>query len=394
MSMKSRWLGPVVAIAAMLAGCGNGDDSVAPAPKPDASMDSSVTTMDASKESGSNDAGVKMDGTVAEGGGDDGSTTDGMAEAGQTPVERGQYLVNYVLGCGDCHTPRLATGAPDTSKLFAGANNLFIIPGLGADGGLGVLNASNLTPDPTTGIGNWTDDQVKSAFLDGIDNNNKSLFPVMPYFVFHNMTADDANAVVAYLRSLPAISNTIAPRNFNYAPAAPPLPVADIPDTTLPTTDPNYASAERGKYLAATTGACIECHTIHLNGAPGSQVLDTTKLFAGGEDFPIAELGLPQPPFPNDIYSANVTPDSTGIMGWTAQNVVDVLHKGTDKNGVPLCPPMPFGTAMSMGDYGGLTPQDSLDIGNYITTLAPIAQDNGQLCGDFVANEMKDAGDQ
>jgi mono/diheme cytochrome c family protein len=380
MSMKSRWLGPVVAIAATLVGCGNGDDSTAQVTVPDASTDSSV------HPDASTDAGVhpdaSMDGTVSEGGSEDSSTTDGMAEAGPTLVERGSYLANALLGCPDCHTPKLAGGVPDPNKAFAGAENLFLIPGLGPDAGIGVVNPSNLTPDTATGIGSWSAEQIKNAILNGIDNNNKSLFPVMPYFVFHNMSDDDANAVVAYLQSLPAISNAIAPRNFNFAPASSPLPVADIPDTTLQPTDPNYASAERGKYLAATTGACIECHTLHVQAA---MPLDPTKLFAGGEDFPNSELGLPQPPFPNDIFSANITPDSTGIMGWVAQDVVNVLHEGVSKNGVPLCPPMPFGTAMSMGDYGQLTAQDSLDIGNYIVTLPPIANDLGELCGDYVA---------
>ncbi len=116
----------------------------------------------------------------------------------------------------------------------------------------------------------------------------------------------------------------------------------------------------------------MECHTVHTQGTPIP--LDTTKLFAGGEDFTAAQLGLPAPPFPTDIYSANITPDSNGIQGWTAQDVANTLKLGVTKNNVPLCPPMPAGPTQA---FGGMTDQDALDIGNYVTTLAPIA--NGAI---------------
>jgi len=188
----------------------------------------------------------------------------------------------HLLACTDCHTPRKADGSPDTTKLLAGSATFAMAP-IGPDGGLVPIGTSNLTPDPTTGVGNWTDAQIKTAFLDGVDDQGKPLISIMPYFAFHNMRASDADAIVAFLRSIPAVSNPI-PEHPDLLAPAPPISAAAIPNTTLASTDPNYASAVRGRYLAGQTGACIECHTKHLGlnlGASPGPALDATKFFAG-----------------------------------------------------------------------------------------------------------------
>src|SRR6185369_438523 len=109
-------------------------------------------------------------------------------------------------------------------------------------------------------------------------------YPIMPYYIFHNMTDEDADAVVAYLRTVPGVANEIPRRGTMFDIAAPAPAVAD---STIPMPEPTYpdqANALRGRYLAAKAGVCMECHTKHLD--PGAAtVLDETKLFAGGEDF-------------------------------------------------------------------------------------------------------------
>jgi hypothetical protein len=237
-----------------------------------------------------------------------------------------------------------------------------------------------------TGLGGWTDDQIKNAFLNGVDNQNQALFPIMPYFVFHNMSEADADAIVAYLRSIPPVANTIPERDFMFPMAAMPVPATSVPDPTLPPTDPDYASAMRGKYLAGLAGACIECHTTHVQGPVP---LDVTKLFAGGDQFPAAELGLP-PTFPAIIYSENITSDTTGIAGWAASNVATVIKQGVDKNGIPLCPPMPVGPN---GAFGGMTDSDALDIGNYIVHLPPIANTISPICHEVLASQADGGSD-
>jgi hypothetical protein len=234
----------------------------------------------------------------------------------------------------------------------------------------------------TTGLGSWTDAQIKKAFLDGIDKDGNALFPIMPYYVLHNMSPEDADAIVAYLRTIPAIDNAIPEKNFPFpgVAASPPVPAANIPDPTIPTTDPNYASAMRGKYLAGNFGICMECHTKHVQ-TPGAVPLDLTKLFAGGEAFDAAAIGLP-PSFPvRTIFSENLTPHSSGLQGWTAAAVAKVIQDGIDKDGIAICPPMPSGP---MRAFNGITNSDALDIGQYITHLPPIDNTVAPICHEVI----------
>jgi hypothetical protein len=317
----------------------------------------------------------------------EGGTTEGggggdAGDAG-SPVQRGEYLVKNLGACGDCHTPiNFLTGQPDNTRFLAGLQGIFQVPGLGPDGGEGIIGSRNLTPDMATGLGAWTDAQIKKALLDGIDKDGNALFPIMPYYVLHNMSPADADAIVAYLRTIPAIVNMIPPKNFAFPAVAvsPPVPADKIPDPTLPATDPNYASAMRGKYLAGNFGVCMECHTKHVQ-TPGMVPLDLDKLFAGGESFNAAAIGLP-PSFPVPvIFTENITPHSTGLQGWTAAAVATLIQDGLDKDGVPICPPMPSGPGKA---FNGITNSDALDIGNYITHLPAIDNVVAPICHDVI----------
>jgi mono/diheme cytochrome c family protein len=307
-------------------------------------------------------------GSAVSGGGSSAAGEGGASATGS--VARGDYIVNHVAACGDCHTPRKADGSPDLDLFLAGNPAFADLDPTSATKGL--VPTPNLTPDADTGLGSWTDEQIKTAFLDGLDADNKPLFSIMPYYVFHNMTDEDANSVVLYLRSIPAVKHAIPERQDLGFPVmqAQPVPAASLPDTTLAKADPNYAKAQAGKYLAANIGICLECHTEHVMGAVP---LNLDKLFAGNETFSRDALGLP-PAFPATIYSANITPVSGGIKGWAPSDVSRTLLMGVDMGGAPLCPPMPVGPN---GAFGGLTAEDALAIGYYITTLPPI--DNGVI---------------
>jgi hypothetical protein len=200
------------------------------------------------------------------------------------------------------------------------------------------------------------------------------LFPLMPYYAYHNMTDADAKAIVAYLRSVPVIDSNIPPRQPLPVPLvapAPPIPDGAIPHTTLKPTDPNWAAAERGRYLAGQVGFCLDCHTPWRLGA--TPPLDLTHVFAGGRAFSAKDWGVPAPA-PAVIYSYDVTPHASGITGWTASDVVNVLAHGASPQGGSLCRPMPAGP---LGSLGGILPGDAHDIGVYLTTLAPI--DGGDI---------------
>lgn len=120
-------------------------------------------------------------------------------------AERGRYLV-IIAGCSDCHTPRALLGAPDMKRYLGGSDVGFSIPGQGAFVG------ENLTPDKETGLGGWTSEQIVAAIRTGKTPAGRNLSPVMPYAAFSHLTDADAQAIVAFLQSLPPVHNEL--KNF------------------------------------------------------------------------------------------------------------------------------------------------------------------------------------
>jgi mono/diheme cytochrome c family protein len=310
--------------------------------------------------------------------GGEGSGAPTAQEAGTGPstlvdpavLERGEYLVRTVAGCGECHTPRDAEGNLDQSQWLAGVANRFdVAPD---DDTIGAVSAPNLTP---AAIGSWTDDDIKRAFLDGVATDGTPLVPLMPYAAYHNMTAADADAIVTYLRNVPSIQHRTPARQPLGVPLvapAPPIPEEAIPRSTLPASDPNRAAADRGRYLAGEVGFCLDCHTPWRLGT--AQPLDLTRVFAGGRAFSAKEWTVP-PPAPLVIYSLDVTPHTNGIAGWSADDVANVLRTGVSPHdSASLCRPMPSGP---LGAFGALSREDARDIGWYLTTIPPI--DGGDI---------------
>jgi mono/diheme cytochrome c family protein len=120
----------------------------------------------------------------------------------QTPVERGKYLVVFG-GCTDCHTPGYFFGKPDMTRYLGGSEVGFEIPGLG------VFHGPNLTPDPETGLGKWSADQIVTALQTGARPDGRMLAPIMPWKSFANLTREDAAAIAAFLKSVPAVKNKV-----------------------------------------------------------------------------------------------------------------------------------------------------------------------------------------
>lgn len=305
-------------------------------------------------------------------GDDKGAPSDASVDAGpQASVARGNYLVNHIAVCTACHTPRNPDGSPDTAKFLSGVE-CFI--DADADVNLGCLHSRNLT-NHETGLKNRTDAEIKNMFLNGRRPNGDALVPVMPYYVFHNMTDVDADSIVMYLRTVPGVDHTVPANQAPFTPPAQPAPPID--PSAIPMPASVSASTMNGRYLASMAGVCMECHTKRTNPLDPSS-LDLTNLFAGGEEFRAAGFGLPVPPFPEIIYSANITPDvTTGIGGLTAAQVVAVIKTGKDRDGNGVCPPMPFGP---MGEFGGMTTADATDIANYVLDI-PAKPANGVANG-------------
>jgi mono/diheme cytochrome c family protein len=294
---------------------------------------------------------------------DEDTLTDASDLLPADPVARGQYLVEHVSACPDCHTPRNEMGEFDQALYLSGAECFVQLPNGNC------LGSRNLT-NHETGLLNRSDEEIKVMIRDGIRpaaTGEEPLSPVMPYYVFHNMTNADLDAIVAYLRTVPAVDHAVPRRGVefdllapaNYVdPALIPMPAqnAEQPDAAL-----------RGRYLATQAGVCMECHTRHVMD---SNVLDYTGLFAGGEEF---QIGLPVVP-----VSKNLTSDpETGLGDWSVEEIVTAIQGGTDKKGDGICPPMPVGP---MGAFGGITDEDASDIAYYLRSLPPLVNAIQDVC--------------
>lgn len=122
------------------------------------------------------------------------------AAADDAQVARGRYLV-VIAGCSDCHTPGALLGAADMKRYLAGSDVGFSIPGAG------VFVGQNLTPDKETGIGDWTSEQIVTAIRAGKRPDGRELSGVMPWAAFSHLTGDDAQAIAAFLKSIPPVNN-------------------------------------------------------------------------------------------------------------------------------------------------------------------------------------------
>jgi len=123
-------------------------------------------------------------------------------QAASPEVERGQYLV-AVISCTDCHTPGTFFGHPDMSRFLGGSDVGFAIPGLG------VFVGPNLTPDPATGLGKWTEAEIVTALTTGVRPDGRILASIMPWRSFAHLTPSDALAIAAYLKSLKPVQHKV-----------------------------------------------------------------------------------------------------------------------------------------------------------------------------------------
>jgi mono/diheme cytochrome c family protein len=242
----------------------------------------------------------------------------------ETPVERGSYLVNTIMTCGNCHSPK---GPPEAvaGKDFSG--------GLSWDEPPFKVTASNITQDKDTGIGAWSDDDIKKLLRTGLRPTGVPIAAVMPVGFYGIVTDSDMDAIVAYMRTIKPVKNTVpAPI---YRMAAPPqaFPGAERPYTSAMMDD----RLKRGFYLA-TIGHCMECHTPMVKGHHDFDA----DLGRGGFEFP-GPWGV--------SVSRNITPSKTkGIGAWTDADIKRAIAQGVDKDGNKLRPPMGYSYYAHMTD--------------------------------------------
>ncbi len=130
------------------------------------------------------------------------ATASSAGAADKKAIERGKYLVTFG-GCFDCHTAGYFFGKPDMARYLGGSDVGLEMPGLG------VFVGPNLTPDPETGLGKWTEAQIVTALQTGKRPDGRELAPIMPWRSFANLTKSDAQAIAAYLKSLKPVAHQV-----------------------------------------------------------------------------------------------------------------------------------------------------------------------------------------
>jgi len=264
------------------------------------------------------------------------ATNDRKFESTPERLARGRYLVQGLLGCEVCHTESDWTqhGAPKVAGMEL-AGQLFPLPGFP-----GTLVAPNLTPDPETGSGGWSDDQIARAIREGVKHDGTTLFPIMPYAQYRNLSDEDLASVVVYLRSLRPVRNPLphSKINFpvNYLVRSAPEPV------TAAVAGPGSDQLARGKYMVSLGCGCH--NTVR-------------KLpYAGGE-----RLAGPW----GSVVSANITPDPSGISYYTEATFITALRTG-------YVGARKLNSIMPFGDFKNLTDEDLKAIYAYLRTLTPV----------------------
>jgi len=253
-------------------------------------------------------------------------------------VARGRYLVTAALDCESCHSPKDWTqhGAPIPPGMELSGQAVPDFPGFP-----GNLVIPNITPDPETGSGKWTDDQLARAIREGIKHDGTTAFPMMPYDVFKNMSDEDVASVVVYLRSIPPVKNPLPPMkiNFpvNYLVRGAPEPI------TQPVPSPNMSDPiARGKYYV--TMGC-GCHNT-VDSLP----------YAGGEHL--------KGPW-GEVTSANLTPDPSGIGYYSEGTFISAMRTG-------YVGARKLNSIMPFIQIKNLTDDDLKAIFAYLHTLSPV----------------------
>jgi mono/diheme cytochrome c family protein len=274
----------------------------------------------------------------------------GATPAWPGDAERGRKIFALAGGCG-CHT--MADG-----PVGAGGKKI--------ETPFGTFFGTNITSDPETGIGAWSDAEIDAAIRGGVLRGGEAEAPVMPYYWYAGMGDADAADLIAYLRTLPAARRGNRPHEgelplARWAYRAWALLFAEQP--VAPETAPKKG-VERGRYLADHVSLCSDCHTPRtaLGAVDRSYYMAGTSEGPGGEKVP------------------NITPHATGIADWDADDVASVLETGMLPNYDNVQGSMAEvvdGVAGGPG-YKDASELDRRAIAEYVLSVAPIAHDVGE----------------
>jgi mono/diheme cytochrome c family protein len=268
-------------------------------------------------------------------------------------IARGEYLANHITVCIDCHSTRdwSRFSGPPTEGTFGKGGDVFNQK----FGFPGVYYAKNITPE---GINRYTDGELFRTITTGVDKEGKALFPVMPFHYYGQMDEEDIKSIIAYIRTLKPIVNTIPPSTSDFP--------MNLLINTLPH-KPNFTKLPAktdvlnyGKYLT-NAASCIECHTKFEHG---SLIVGTE--FGGGREFPFPDGSV--------VRSANISSDNdTGIGGWDKETFVSLFRAHSDSVTLHTkLNPGDFNSIMPWTMYGKMEEEDLNAIFAYLKTVPAI----------------------
>jgi len=225
-------------------------------------------------------------------------------------IERGHYLT-IVGDCAACHT------LPGSGHSFAGGRPI--------ETPFGEIIAPNITPDPETGIGAWTDQEFINALTKGTGRNGMHLYPAMPYNYYTKVTRDDALAIRAYLKTVPAVQNLVhadqLPFPFSIRQSMIAWNMLFFSESPFQPSADKSAEWNRGAYLTEGLAHCGACHT--------------PKNFLGGDKTSERLRGYPL----QGWFAPNITNDQRlGLGGWSVDEVAGYLKTGHNRTSAATGP--------------------------------------------------------
>lgn len=255
-------------------------------------------------------------------------------------LERGEYLVQGPMGCGNCHTPQGPNG-PEMDKDLSGQ--------VVDDSEMVTAISANITPGGA--VAGWSDAELARAIREGIRPDGSLIGPPMPFTFYRNLGDDDVASIVMYLRTVPAVDRDPGKSVYHI-----PLPPAYGPPVDHVTAPERGVTVEYGAYMAGPVSHCMECHS--PIGPQGPEI-DPDHLGVGGFEF-------------HGPWGVSVAPNLTsdpedGIANFTDAELATMIRTGVRPDGSHMLPPMPYGY------FARMTDDDLAAIIMYLRTLPPLA---------------------
>ncbi len=279
----------------------------------------------------------------------------GAAPSDMTPqtdekVEKGKYLAT-AGNCISCHTRK-------GGEEFAG--------GLELHSPVGSIYSTNITPDPETGLGKWTEEDFIKAMHDGVAPGGRRLFPAFPYTSFTKVSDDDVKAIYAYLKTLKPVVYTPPSNGVAFMMRWPMIFWNALFHTSERYKTDNTQSAEwnRGAYLTEGLGHCSACHSPRN---PLTFAENQNLAYAGGEMLDHVGAADAAPKI-RKWSAVNLTQAKTGLGAWSADDIAKYLNKGFVINHAGTWGPM---TEVIVNSMRHLSVEDTKAMAVYIKSLAP-----------------------